>query len=244
MTGGGTQPGQPAPSATVTGTVTYRERIALPPDAVVEVELLDVSLMDIAAIVLAQTSIRPTHQVPIPFELAYDPETIDSRMTYAVRATIRRGENTLFVTDRHYPVLTRGNADSTNLVLLRSGGKAAPVADAELTHTRWMLRKLRGEVVRTGENQRPPFLQLIREQDTDIAQGFAGCGSFRGGYARDGAMLKFGRLSSTKKTCPDAGLEDLFHRALAEVNAYRIESTWLILVGTAGELATFEAWYE
>ena len=29
-----------------------------------------------------------------------------------------------------------------------------------------------------------------------------------------------------------------------EVEAFRIESTWLILSGNSGELATFEAWYE
>ena len=74
-----------AGEAVLSGTVTYRERIALPPGAVVEIKLLDVSRMDVAAEVIAETAIRPEHQVPIPFELASDPDRIDQRRRYSVR---------------------------------------------------------------------------------------------------------------------------------------------------------------
>lgn len=106
-------------SRMVTGTVTYRERIALPANAVVQVQLLDVSLMDVSAKQLAEQTIKPQHQVPIPFKLVYKPGDIDERMTYAVRATIRSGEKLLFVTDRSYPVLTRGKPERVDLVLVR-----------------------------------------------------------------------------------------------------------------------------
>ena len=106
-------------TATVTGTVTYRERIALTSQAVVEVQLLDVSLADVPAKRIARQTIWPTHQVPIPFELSYDPVSIDARMTYAVHATIRDGGKLLFTTDRHYPVLTRGGPRHVDLVLVR-----------------------------------------------------------------------------------------------------------------------------
>ena len=120
--GGESSASQGAKSATVTGTVTYRERIALTPEAVVEVQLLDVSLADASAIQIAIQTIKPKHQVPIPFELIYDPADIDERMTYAVRATIRDGGRLLFTTDRHYPVLTRGHPHHVDLVLVRSSG--------------------------------------------------------------------------------------------------------------------------
>jgi len=103
----------------VTGTVTYRERIALTPEAVVEVQLLDVSLADASAKQIAVQTIRPKHQVPISFELRYDPAEIDERLTYAVRATIRNGERLLFTTDRSYRVLTRGHPNHVDLVLTR-----------------------------------------------------------------------------------------------------------------------------
>jgi len=101
----------------VTGSVSYRERIALPADAVIHVALLDVSLMDVAAKLIAEQTITPQHQVPVPFALEYDPQDIDERMTYAIRATIRSAGKLIFTTDRSYQVLTRGNSSHVELIL-------------------------------------------------------------------------------------------------------------------------------
>jgi putative lipoprotein len=108
--------------SSVTGTVTYRERMALTPGAVVEVKLLDVSIADASAKTVASQTIKPEHQVPIPFELVYDPAEIDARFTYAVRATIRDRDQLLFTTDRSYRVLTRGSPNHVDLVLVRVSG--------------------------------------------------------------------------------------------------------------------------
>lgn len=62
-----------AAAAVVSGTVTYRERSALPDDAVVRVQLADISRQDVAATTVAQATLRPAgRQVPLPFELSYD----------------------------------------------------------------------------------------------------------------------------------------------------------------------------
>ena len=106
--------------ASVTGSVNYRERIALTPEAVVEVQLLDVSLADASAKMIARQTIKPKRQVPIPFELVYDPADIDERFTYTVRATIRERGRLLFTTDRSYRVLTRGSPNHVDLILVRT----------------------------------------------------------------------------------------------------------------------------
>jgi putative lipoprotein len=103
--------------ATVTGTITYRERIALPADAVVRVQLLDVSLMDVAATLIGEQTIKPAHSVPIPFVIPYEPSQISERMSYSVSASIRSGERLLFISDMSYPVLTRGSSNQVDLVL-------------------------------------------------------------------------------------------------------------------------------
>jgi len=54
--------------AKVTGTVTYLQRIAPPPDAVVDVTLADVSLQDAPALTIAEQTLTEPGQVPIPFE--------------------------------------------------------------------------------------------------------------------------------------------------------------------------------
>ncbi|MGJ7537119.1 MULTISPECIES: YbaY family lipoprotein [Variovorax] len=111
--GGGTQ-------LRVSGTVTYRERIALDPAAEVVVQLLDVSRMDAPSTVLAEQRIKANgKQVPFAYELKVDAARIDPRMRYAVSARISRGEQLLFINDTQYSVLTQGGGATADLVLVR-----------------------------------------------------------------------------------------------------------------------------
>ncbi len=122
----GTPDAQTANNAgVVRGSVAYRERLALPPDAIVEVRLYDVSRQDVAAPVIAETTILPEgRQVPLRFELRYDPSRIQPNHPYAVRATIRSGGRMIFTTDAVYQVITRGNPTEMDLWLVRVGGDA------------------------------------------------------------------------------------------------------------------------
>ena len=102
----------------VSGTVTYRQRIALPPNAVVRVTLADVSLQDVAARVFTEIEI-PTagRQVPIPFRLTYWPERIEATHTYSVRAQIVV-DGALFMTSiTTYPVITGGAPTERTIVV-------------------------------------------------------------------------------------------------------------------------------
>jgi putative lipoprotein len=238
------------PPPHISGTVAYRERIALPTNAVVRVTLAEISRQDVAPTVVAETRIEPTHQVPIPFELEYDPGEIESHLTYAVRATIRRDETLLFTTDRIYPVLTRGAADRVDLILVRSGGTSEsgksgePVADADLVNTRWLLRTLNGNPISVRGSQRTPHLQFKREAGELMAFGFGGCNQFRGVCQLDPPTLKLGPLASTQMACPSMDLESRFHRMLSNVESFDIQGTWLVLSREGKQVASFEAWYE
>jgi heat shock protein HslJ len=110
-----------AAQAAVTGTVTYRERSALPPTATVTVQLLDVSRADAPAAVIAEQVIQADgKQVPFSFSLAYDPAQIDPRHTYSVRATIKDGDRLLFTSAQAYPVITNGNPTNVEIVVQRA----------------------------------------------------------------------------------------------------------------------------
>lgn len=106
---------------TIRGTVSYRERMALPPEALIEVSLVDVSLADAPSTTIAVTEIRPQGQVPVPYVLSYDPKRIEDRHSYALQARITSGDDLLFITTTMNPILT-GMADNTDLVLERVGG--------------------------------------------------------------------------------------------------------------------------
>ena len=93
----------------VSGTVTYSQRIALPPNAVVRVTLTDVSLHDVASNVITELEIpMDGRQVPIPFRLTYWPERIDATHTYSVRAQIVVDGALLMSSMMTYPVITHG----------------------------------------------------------------------------------------------------------------------------------------
>lgn len=107
----------------VSGTVTYRQRSALPPNATLTIRILDVSRADASASVIAEQRV-PTagKQVPISFDLAYDRTKIQERNRYAVRAEIHDGERLLFTTDTSVPVITQGNPRSVEITLAPVGG--------------------------------------------------------------------------------------------------------------------------
>jgi len=97
--------------ASVTGTVTYRERIALPSDATIQVQIQDVSLADAPAQVIGDITIPADgKQVPIPYEVKYNLDEIQDNHTYSMLVRIEdSGEKLLFISDTHTPVITRGN---------------------------------------------------------------------------------------------------------------------------------------
>ena len=113
----------PAPSAAipaglrVSGTLSYLQRVALPPDSEVIVQLRDVSRMDGTAGVMAEQHFTARSQVPLAFELLVEPGKINSRKRYAVSARIERAGKLLFINDKLHLVLTRGHGSRVDMLL-------------------------------------------------------------------------------------------------------------------------------
>ena len=104
----------------VTGSVTYRERIALPPSAVITVKLVDVSLADAPAVLIAEQVIATAgRQVPFEFALEYDASIIQPSHTYAVQVRIENGDRLLFISDKMNPVITRDAPTHLDIVVRR-----------------------------------------------------------------------------------------------------------------------------
>lgn len=107
----------------VSGTVTYRQRSALPPAAVLTVKIVDVSRADASGTTITEQRIDTAgKQVPFSFDMAYDRSKIQERNRYAVQAEIRDGGRLLFITDTSYPVITQGNPKSVEITLVAVGG--------------------------------------------------------------------------------------------------------------------------
>ena len=105
--------------AALTGTVTYLQRVALTPEAEVQIELRDVSRADADAPVIAKQILRPAgKQVPLAFSLDYDTAEILPGRAYAVSARITDRGQLAFVTDTRVPVLTGGAPTNAEIVVV------------------------------------------------------------------------------------------------------------------------------
>jgi putative lipoprotein len=222
--------GVPASAATLRGEAFYRERIALPPDAVFEAVLEDISRADAPADVLGRSRLDPAGQPPFRFEIAYDDAARRPGGRYAVRATVTRDGKLLFTTDRFIPAFD--GAQPLELLLVRAAG-GPNSSDVALRNSYWKLTRLGDSPVHVGEGQSEPHLILAEEQMQ--VSGSGGCNRFTGGFTLDGDKLRFGRIASTMMACAD-GMEQegLFFRDLAKVARYRIAGDRLELLDDSG----------
>lgn len=110
----------PRPTAELAGTITYRERVALPADARVEIQLLDVTdATESTPPLVAERLLDAPGQVPIAFSLGYDPTAVRADHTYSLRVRVRVGEELWFASPFDLRVLTGGNPDHVEVLLDR-----------------------------------------------------------------------------------------------------------------------------
>ena len=227
----------PAPLDRLSGSVTYRERMALPQDATLTVELLDVSKQDVRAVRLAQLSLPVgSRQVPLAFELPFYPGDVQPAHRYTLRATLTRGGELLFTTTTHSPVLTHGAGKQAHLVLQR----VQPPSAAPLENTYWKLVEVADQPAQVHPGEREAHLLLLDGR----ASGSSGCNKLMGSYARAAPdTLRVGPLASTRMACPPGMMaqETALAAAFEHATRYRIVGDTLTLLDGDAVLARFEA---
>lgn len=203
-----------AETAVIDGTVSYGDRIALPPDASLEVKLVDISLADAPSKTLAETKITPAGQVPIPYRLEYLSSDIQPGHSYALQARITVGDQLWFITATRHPILT-GDTDGTDIVMERVTDAAAPVSPVG----NWLAEDIRGG----GVIDR---LQTVLEIAEDgRVSGTGGCNRIIGMATISDEGVEFGPIAATQMACMPAAMEQeaKFLAALREVRAWRID---------------------
>jgi uncharacterized lipoprotein YbaY/heat shock protein HslJ len=181
-------------AAVIKGTATYRERMALPPGAVLEATLEDVSRAHAAAEVFGQVRVEEPGNPPFQFEIRYGSSRIVPNRRYAVRMRILVGGKPFFTTDQNYPVQTAGNGNVVQ-VMLRRAGESGPAAlqpsAVSLENTYGRLTYLGGTPI-TEAAQRPELISS--------PPGGAQCDRIERLQSPDGRLLTEWRPSGQ---CPD-----------------------------------------
>ena len=100
---------------TITGTVTYFQRIAMPPGAVVEVKLVEARKRKNKTIVA--TKITSPGQVPVPYTLVYNPKEMRPDRKYAMQARILVDGKPWYVTQAVNQQMRNGRIAHADIIL-------------------------------------------------------------------------------------------------------------------------------
>jgi putative lipoprotein len=218
-----------AESITITGEVLYRERIALPPNAILTVRLSDVSLADAPETVVAEQKIDPAGQVPIKFELKVDPAVVQPNVNYALQARITVDDRLMFINDERYSVdLQKPKPAMLVLKMVKQGADAVPT---KLFGTTWVAEDIDGKGV--IDNAQSTFSVA---SDGKVA-GRGGCNRFFAQAEVKDGTIKIGKAGATMMACAPALMdqERKFLAALEKAATYRIdEQGKLFLVDANG----------
>ncbi|MCT8328958.1 YbaY family lipoprotein [Acidimangrovimonas sediminis] len=228
-----------ADSKSIEITVSYRERIALPPDAQLDVQLLDVSRAEMAAKLLASKRFAIAG-VPMAVSLSYDPKIIDKRSRYALVAVIWSGEDLIFRSTQLYRVFDGADMRQVDILLTMwtKDDRIATAIPRSISGILWGVTEVAGK---PWSNDDPATLAIDDEMNFSI---FGGCNRFTGQLILSKGQISFpGSFAGTLMACPDQaeGLERSFLEALRRVSGYVRYGAGLVMTDVNGNaLVHFE----
>lgn len=220
-----------AAEQTIRGSVVYRERIALPPEANLTVQLLDVSLADVAAQVIGETKISDISGSPIPYSLHFDANQLLPGHSYALQARIAAGDTLWFVNDTRHAIEPE-NAQQPfdiNVVMVRQSSDV--IQNSNIEDKNWLAEDILGAgVIDTAQTT----LSIAPDGAVD---GSGGCNRFFGKATLTNDQLSFGAVGSTYMQCPPALMnqERKFMEALEKTRSYKMDLGKLFLLDDKGE---------
>ena len=219
---------QSTPMETIDGTIWYRERILMPPDAEIMVSLVDVAKMDVAATVIASKRFEINGAPPWNFTLYYDPQKLNDMGRYALQAGLEANGRPLFITTSLIPVFDHDATKGIKILLNRVPTvERAPQTDASLSNTYWKAVELNGSFVSLGAGEKE--LRLVLHGSKRQAKGFSGCNNFTGRYTQEKQFLKIGSVVATMMACSEAmEQEQQFLQALEKVKRFTISGDNLV----------------
>lgn len=226
------------------GQVTYRERIALPDAATLEIQLVDQSLPSLPPRLDVKAPIGPG-QVPLSFTLNFDDSIIIPTHDYALIASIGVDNRLMFRNFEPYAVKPLAPVQPVLIVMnlvgqanTASSSSEAPVdpAPPAILDSVWLLTSLNGTPVLPRTK---PSLTIGADMR---AGGSGGCNSWFAQAEISGETLRLGSITTTLKGCTQSVnlQEGAFKDALAAVATWSVTGDELTLFGADGKaLLTF-----
>jgi putative lipoprotein len=226
---------------TVSGQVTYRERVNLPADARLSIALVDLTRGG-RPTVHAEAQIGNTGHAPLSFSLNFDDKVIVSGHEYAIAARILSGGATLFANPDPYPVepLAQQGPAIITVAFVGTIAPAAPVAETPPPQPAEPASRLFGITWQVDQLNNTPVLDKPR-MTLELAEdgrtgGKGGCNSYFAQAVFAGNALSFGAPAATRMACagPVMIQENAFFAALGTIAAFTLADNQLSLLDADG----------
>lgn len=218
----------------ITGTVSYRERIALPPNSIITVRLEDVSAADRASVIISELKfVSGSQQVPFGFRLQYADTAIQKGHRYQVRSSIHAENQLMFTSSTAYPVISNG-AKKANILVQR----VAPSANLILGIT-WKLTELNGKPSLPGRSGSP---SITFNRDGSKFSSNTGVNSLSGAFKLTGGSINIRPgIQTLIGASPELMQQEKdFSAALRATTSYRLVNGKLELIKGSEIVARFE----
>ena len=234
-----------AAKVTLSGQVTYRERIALPDTATLEIQLIDQTLPSLPPRLDVKAPIGPG-QVPLSFSLGFEDSMILPSHTYALIATIGVPEGVMFRNAAPYLLNPLAPAQPVIIVTNRFVTEVDPAAASTEPQTAtaqpaildvtWSATSIAGTPALPRAH---PTLSIGSDMR---AGGSTGCNSWFAQAELNGDTVHLGQIGATLIACaePVTLQEKAFTEALSQSARWQVSGDTLTLFGVDGTaLLTF-----
>ena len=228
----------PGPDAFITGIVISRERLYIPPDAVFDAALVDVTQVGEPPLVLGRQRIAPAGPLPYELRIPYQQARIRPQGgRYEVRAALTQQGRLLLDTPGVHPVLLSPAFRHVDVIVARVPLLEATLAAAvPLRQTYWKLTEVVGGAALPPPADGADPAHLVLARDSDRAMGSGGCNRFAAHYLLEGGQLRLGALVSGLRLCLKGGTSELAYlEQLQAVTGYLQQGRGLELRDRAGK---------
>ena len=240
--------GLPKPDALITGRAFTRNRLYIPPDAVFEAVLLDITNDNAPPIALGRQRVEPAGPAPYDLAIPFARSSLQRNGKYVVQAQVTLYNELLIYTPGMHPVMQDPAFQRVDVIIEPyPRSDATNSAGIAMPYTHWQLLSVGEESVTPvsapAENVAPAFIQfqptvsgLPEGESRGEFVGSGGCNRFLGSYQIRGSALSLQLSTTSIRLCLEGGKDEpAFLSALAQVRGFRQQGRDLELLNEDGK---------
>ncbi|MCY4043964.1 MAG: META domain-containing protein [Cellvibrionales bacterium] len=213
--------------AKISGTITYRERIALPPGASLQIKIISIR-SDNAELIVRKTQLL-NNAPPFAFDIEIPEKMRQSGEKFALQADIKRNDQVLFSATKPIDLVNQSKNVGEITVKRSKPPEKKDEKMQKLTAHPWQLIEIHGQPLNNPNNLPLPWLKF---ETNGRLLGFTGCNHTQGKYKLSDGQIQLRPGAVTNKFCAKSSInEQDFLDLLRKTTNIEISHQHLLLIG-------------